>query len=55
MVKMPNNDVESEDSGPDVASSSESEDFSSDNSTDLTENEIRIGRKIADYNEVLGK
>jgi hypothetical protein len=56
MVKMPNNEAESdnEDSGP-VGGTSESESEMSDSSesSEMTENELRIGRKIADYNEIL--
>lgn len=57
MVKMPNNDAESEDSGPEVNTSCESDTDMSDSSesSEMTENELRIGRKIADYNEILGK
>lgn len=58
MVKMPNNEAESEDSGPEVnTSESDSEANSSDSSesSEMTENELRIGRKIADYNEILSK
>lgn len=51
MVKMPNNDGESEESEIDASSSSE---FESD-SSEMTENETRIGRKIADCSEILGK
>ena len=51
MVKMPNNDGESEESEIDASSSSE---FESD-SSEMTENETRIGRKIADCSEILGE
>ncbi|CAO1408775.1 unnamed protein product [Diamesa serratosioi] len=46
---MPNNDGESEESEIDASSSSE---FESD-SSEMTENETRIGRKIADCSEIL--
>ena len=52
MVKMPNNEAESEDSGPVNSSDSDSE-ISDSSSSEMTENELRIGRKIADYNEIL--
>lgn len=56
MVKMPNNEAESEDSGPEVNSSEMDSDLSdSSASSEMTENELRIGRKIADYNEILSK
>lgn len=56
MVKMPNNEAESEDSGPEVNTSESDSDMSdSSESSEMTENELRIGRKIADYNEILGK
>lgn len=55
MVKMPNNEAESEDSGPEVTSESDSEMSDSSQSSEMTENELRIGRKIADYNEILSK
>lgn len=57
MVKMPNNEAESEDSGPVNSSESESESESDalSESSEMTENELRIGRKIADYNELLCK
>lgn len=57
MVKMPNNEAESEDSGPDVNSSESDSEMSGDSSesSEMTENELRIGRKIADYNEILSK
>lgn len=55
MVKMPNNEAESEDSGPEVNTSESDSDMSdSSESSEMTENELRIGRKIADYNEILG-
>lgn len=51
---MPNNEAESEDSGPEVTSESDSEmSADSSQSSEMTENELRIGRKIADYNEIL--
>lgn len=54
--KMKNNDAESEDSGPEVNSSdSDSEMSDSSDSSETTENELRIGKKISDYNEVLGE
>lgn len=54
--KMKNNDAESEDSGPEVNSSeSDSEMSDSTDSSVTTENESRIGKKITDFNEVLGK
>lgn len=54
---MPNNEVESEDSGPEVNTSESSDDASSDSSesSEMTENELRFGRKISDYNELLSK
>lgn len=53
---MPNNGAESEDSGPEVnTSESDSEMSDSSESSEMTENELRIGRKIADYNEILSK
>lgn len=56
MVKMPTNEAESEDSGPEVNTSESDSDMSdSSESSEMTENELRIGRKIADYNEILGK
>lgn len=55
MVKMPNNEAESEDSMPNNTSESESEMSDSSESSEMTENELRIGRKIADYNEILCK
>lgn len=56
MVKMPNNGAESEDSGPEVnTSESDSEMSDSSESSEMTENELRIGRKIADYNEILSE
>lgn len=57
MVKMPNNEAESEDSGPEVNSSESDSEMSGDSSesSEMTENELRIGRKISDYNEILGK
>jgi hypothetical protein len=56
MVKMPN-DAESEESEKEMNSSnsSESEMESDDSSSSMTENELRIGRKISDYNEILCK
>jgi hypothetical protein len=52
---MKNNDAESEDSGPEVNSSeSDSEMSDSTDSSVTTENELRIGKKITDFNEVLG-
>lgn len=55
MVKMPNNEAESEDSGPEIntSDSNDSEMSDSSESSEMTENELRIGRKIADYNEIL--
>lgn len=56
MVKMPNNEAESEDSGPEVnTSESDSEMSDSSDSSESPENELRIGRKITDYNDVLSK
>lgn len=58
MVKMPNNEVESEDSGPEVNTSESSDDANSSDSSEsseMTENELRFGRKISDYNELLSK
>lgn len=55
MVKMPNNEAESEDSGPEVTSESDSEMSDSSQSSEMTENELRIGRKISDYNEILSE
>lgn len=57
MVKMPNNEAESEDSGPEVNSSESDSEMSGDSSesSEMTENELRIGRKISDYNEILSK
>lgn len=57
MVKMPNNEAESEDSGPEVNTSESESEMASDSSesSEMTENELRIGRKIADYNEILSK
>ncbi|CRK97651.1 CLUMA_CG011036, isoform A [Clunio marinus] len=57
MVKMPNNEAESEDSGPDVNSSESDSEMSGDfsESSEMTENELRIGRKIADYPEILNE
>ncbi len=57
MVKMPN-DIESEDSDKEMNSSNNSSDSemeSDDSSSSMTENELRIGRKISDYNEILCK
>jgi hypothetical protein len=55
MVKMPNNEAESEDSGPVNSSESDSEMSDSSESSEMTENESRIGRKNVDYNEILCK
>lgn len=58
MVKMPNNEVESEDSGPEVNTSESSDDANSSDSSEsseMTENELRFGRKISDYNELLSE
>lgn len=56
MVKMPNNEAESEDSGPEVnTSESDSEMSDSSESSEMTENELRIGRKISDYSEILSE
>lgn len=57
MVKMPNNEAESEDSGPEVNSSESDSEMSGDSSesSEMTENELRIGRKISDYHEILSK
>lgn len=55
---MPNNEVESEDSGPEVNTSESSDDANSSDSSEsseMTENELRFGRKISDYNELLSK
>lgn len=53
---MKNNEAESEDSGPEVnTSESDSEMSDSTDSSVTTENELRIGKKISDYNEVLGE
>lgn len=53
---MKNNDAESEDSGPEVNSSdSDSEMSDSSDSSVTTENELRIGKKITDFSEVLSK
>lgn len=57
MVKMPN-DAESEESEKEMNSSNSSDDEemeSDDSSSSMTENELRIGRKISDYNEILCK
>lgn len=53
---MPNNDAESEESEKEMNSSnsSDSEILSDDSSSsEMTENELRIGRKISDYHEIL--
>jgi len=58
MVKMPNNEAESEESEKEMNStnSSDSEIMSDDSSSsEMTENELRIGRKITDFNEILSK
>lgn len=58
MVKMPNNEGESEDSEKEMNSSnsSDSEMESDDSSSSITtENELKIGKKISDYNEILCK
>lgn len=53
---MPNNEGESEDSGPEVnTSESDSEMSDESESSEMTENELRIGRKISDYSEILSK
>lgn len=53
---MKNNEAESEDSGPEVnTSESDSEMTDSTDSSVTTENELRIGKKISDYNDVLGE
>lgn len=55
MVKMPN-DGESEESEKEMNSSnsSDSEMESDDSSSSImTENELKIGKKISDYNEIL--
>lgn len=57
MVKMPTNDPESEESEKEMNSSNSSDsEIMSDDSTDeseMTENELRIGKKISDFNEIL--
>lgn len=55
MVKMNNNDAESEDSGPEVNSSEMESEISDSSESSMTENELRAGRKIADYNEILSE
>lgn len=59
MVKMPNNEGESEESEKEMNSSNNSSDseMESDDSSSsiLTENELKIGKKISDYNEILCK
>jgi hypothetical protein len=56
MVKMPNNEAESEDSGPEVnTSESDSEMSDSSDSSESPENELRISRKNIDYNDLLGE
>lgn len=55
MVKMPNNEAESEDSGPEVNTSESDSEMTDSSSSEMTENELRIGRKISDYSEILSE
>jgi hypothetical protein len=57
MVKMPNNEAESEESEKEMNSSNSSDsemETDDSSSSEMTENELRFGRKI-DYNEVLSE
>ncbi|KAG5680261.1 hypothetical protein PVAND_009780 [Polypedilum vanderplanki] len=56
MVKMPNNDPESEESEKEMemnSSNSSESSISDSSSSEMTENELRIGKKISDFNEIL--
>jgi hypothetical protein len=56
MVKMPNNEAESDCEEMNSSNSeSNSDEMESDDSSSsiMTENELKIGKKISDYNEIL--